>query len=383
MSLHNSTRLCVDLRQFFSNPTRTGVQRVIKELLFNWDTNNLPFELQILAQIDNELYWLNLNQTIELIDSIFNMKGSPHEPIPDTKLRNFRKTSWPLCLLEVDKWLIPEPSLDRELIRSWEVVNETMPTVFIFYDCLPLKNPEFFDLQSVILFSNYVRLICNATSVIAISNASTTDLLKLTDTKSSHKIRVSHLSGKHKVRNLEIENSIQRILVLSTIEKRKNIRTVIDAFDQLSKFNSEAQLVVCGKAGNDFETVFHLKEANNQVIWVENPTDEDLHELLQSSSVLVSIGLEGFGLPVLEALELSVPVIVSQSQPVTEVLSETGGVIVLTEPTVMQLLNSMSYSLQPSHNQILRQSIDKTKLPEWATFANSVASACFDASFEN
>lgn len=361
---------------------RTGVQRVIKELLINWDSVNFPFEILILAQINDDLYWLNKNQAIELIDSIFSMNENSAESISERILPEFRKTSWPLCLLEVDKWLVPEPSLDIDLIRTWEVVNDAMPTVFIFYDSLPLKHPEYFDQHSVILFSKYMRLISKATYVISISDESKADLLKLTHEKSSHKIIVSHLSGKHKVRNLAIENSIQRILVLSTIEKRKNISSIIKAFDKLSTLIPEAELVVCGSAGNDFETVQLLQDPKNRVIWVENPADQDLNELLQNSSVLVSIGLEGFGLPVLEALELTVPVIVSQEQPVTEALSETGGAIVLTEPSVELLFSSMFESLQPLRNQILRQSIDKAKLPDWRTFSNSVAAACIDAVFE-
>ena len=114
------------------------------------------------------------------------------------------------------------------------------------------------------------------------------------------------------------------ILAIGNETRRKNIPLLVEAFGAIAGQDSDVRLVLVGGPGNDsaaidraVETVPHGRD---RIVRLGRLTDEDLADLLSAASAFaMPTGYEGFGLPVLEAMAASVPVIASDVPAVTEV----------------------------------------------------------------
>ncbi|TGK01994.1 glycosyltransferase family 1 protein [Leptospira langatensis] len=114
---------------------------------------------------------------------------------------------------------------------------------------------------------------------------------------------------------------------VGTLEPRKNLSTLVDAYLSLKKEepNFPLPLVLAGRLGWKSEGLtLLLKEGSLEkdgIYFVENPNDSQLGWLYQNCSYFVFPSLhEGFGLPLLEAIKMGKPCIVSDIPVFHEVL---------------------------------------------------------------
>ncbi|HTP09048.1 MAG TPA: glycosyltransferase family 1 protein, partial [Anaerolineae bacterium] len=116
------------------------------------------------------------------------------------------------------------------------------------------------------------------------------------------------------------------LLYLGTIQPRKNLQRLIDAFCQLPAANR--QLLLAGKPGWYSEQL--LQHANDRVKFIGYIDALDKNALLSGATAFVFPSLyEGFGFPVLEALACGVPVLCSNTSSLPEV---AGDAAVLIDP---------------------------------------------------
>ena len=124
------------------------------------------------------------------------------------------------------------------------------------------------------------------------------------------------------------------VLLLGTLEARKNVGVILDAFTRLTHAASAPRLVVAGSATPDAtEWLARLSQAplKNHVEYVGYVADDRREALFAGARALVLPSLdEGFGLTALEAMSAGVPVIASNRGSLPEVVG-TGGV--LLDPT--------------------------------------------------
>ncbi|MGZ3756544.1 MAG: glycosyltransferase family 4 protein [Mucilaginibacter sp.] len=150
--------------------------------------------------------------------------------------------------------------------------------------------------------------------------------------------RVNYQAGvndsKSILKSLPIKPS-NYILHVGSMFKRKNITSLIYAFSQIKKSgHPELKLVLAGplpsnKFENDHELILNAIEETqlqNDVIITGFLSDQQIGELYDNALMYVFPSLnEGFGLPILEAFEHNLPVLVSNST----CLPEVGGDAVL------------------------------------------------------
>jgi glycosyltransferase involved in cell wall biosynthesis len=117
------------------------------------------------------------------------------------------------------------------------------------------------------------------------------------------------------------------ILFVSKLEPRKNILTLIEAFNSLKKnYKIEHQLILIGQKGWKYEPIINAIATS--------PHTDSIHHLDYLSDELVALFYsqadvfvypsyyEGFGLPVLEAMTLGAPVITSNTSSLPEVAGD-------------------------------------------------------------
>ena len=109
---------------------------------------------------------------------------------------------------------------------------------------------------------------------------------------------------------------------VGTLEPRKNIEGLIKAY-HLSRTKSDCKLVIVGKKGWFYDSIFKLVEdlsIKGRVVFTGFVTDEEKFAIIRNCEVFIYPSFyEGFGLPVLEAMSEGVPVITSNISSMPEV----------------------------------------------------------------
>lgn len=119
------------------------------------------------------------------------------------------------------------------------------------------------------------------------------------------------------------------VLFVSTIEPKKNLSTLLEAFRcLLDTYRLNVKLVVAGGRGWLFQDVFETvqrRNLENHVLFLGRVPSEELLWLYNAASVMVHPALyEGFGLTPLEAMACGTPVIVSNVSSLPEVVGDAG-----------------------------------------------------------
>ena len=119
----------------------------------------------------------------------------------------------------------------------------------------------------------------------------------------------------------EIDIEGRFILFISTIEPRKNIMTLIKAFEgYLDKYHD---LVLAGGRGWKCDSIYRAAENSrykDKIIMPGYISDEEKQYLLSNAELFAYPSLyEGFGIPVLEAFDKGLPVITTRVSSLPEV----------------------------------------------------------------
>lgn len=181
--------------------------------------------------------------------------------------------------------------------------------------------------------------IMNAYKIITISENTKEDIIKYFQV-APEKIKVIYLAAKNIYRllskNQEEEEKILKkynltdkfILFVGTLEPRKNIITLVEAYYDLIHKNEfkSGKLVLVGKKGWFFEEIFNkVKELNldDWVVFTGYIPDEEIVYLYNLAVCFVYPSIyEGFGLPVVEAMSCGCPTITSNTSSLPEVAGE-------------------------------------------------------------
>jgi glycosyltransferase involved in cell wall biosynthesis len=121
----------------------------------------------------------------------------------------------------------------------------------------------------------------------------------------------------------------QFILYLGTIEPRKNLVMLLDAYEILRRRDEAAPpLILAGRQGWLYESVLQrvrtrgLERHVRLTDWV---ADEDIPAMMNAAAAFVYPSLyEGFGLPPLEAMACGTPVLCSNTSSLPEVVGDGG-----------------------------------------------------------
>lgn len=157
------------------------------------------------------------------------------------------------------------------------------------------------------------------------------------------------------------------ILYVGSLEPRKNIKTLIDAFQRMRKANTdlETKLILIGGESPLFaELKLKIKEFKEDIILKGFVGDHDLLRYYRNASLVAYPSFyEGFGLPPLEAMACGTPVVTSMSSSLPEVV---GDAAILVNPyDTSELADAMCRVLK---DQNLRKRLKKAGLQQVKRF---------------
>jgi glycosyltransferase involved in cell wall biosynthesis len=159
------------------------------------------------------------------------------------------------------------------------------------------------------------------------------------------------------------------ILALGMVEPRKNLPTLVRAFDAIAAGDREARLVVAGPDGWGTEAFrdaiggAHHGGRVQRLGWVD---ERRRHDLLAGATVLAYPSIyEGFGLPPLEAMQAGVPVVASSAGALPEVL---GDAALLPDPSsVDEVAGALSAVLDDDglRRELIGRGRERTRSYSW------------------
>jgi glycosyltransferase involved in cell wall biosynthesis len=163
----------------------------------------------------------------------------------------------------------------------------------------------------------------------------------------------------------------QYILTVGTLEPRKNVDHLIDAFSRFvrEQHNRDLYLVIVGIKGWNYGRIFSRVSQEqwlrDRVRFAGYVPDADLSPLYSGALAFAYLSLyEGFGLPPLEAMQCGVPVIASNTSSFPEVVGDAG---VLVNPTDLDRLCEAINTIY--HSSSVRESMTRRSLARARRFS--------------
>lgn len=210
-----------------------------------------------------------------------------------------------------------------------------VPTVVSVMDLSYLRFPELFNKSDLYQLRNWTAYsVKKAAKVLTISDSSRDDIIKEYNLPAEKVVTVypgiketvtlqPRVYGMNQLQT-KYHISDNFILFVGTLQPRKNITRLIEAFSKIER-TKDLQLIVIGKKGWLYEEILAAPEkfgVEKDVKFLEGVNDEELEIFYKNAICYVLPSLyEGFGLPVLEAMQHGCPVITSNVSS----LPEAGG----------------------------------------------------------
>jgi len=212
------------------------------------------------------------------------------------------------------------------------------PTVFTLHDLIPLTMPQYHRPLNRIFFQiMFPIFLRRANAIIAVSENTKNDAVNLLGTKASRITVIPEgisnafrpVTNEKRLDNVRATYGLPEtfILCVSTLEPRKNHVTLLRAFEILHHDYPRVGLIIAGARGwlyRDFLTKLETSSARDHVRLLGKVPEPDLPALLSSATIFAFPSLyEGFGLPPLEAMACSTPVVCSNASSLPEVVGDT------------------------------------------------------------
>ena len=252
------------------------------------------------------------------------------------------------------------------------------PTVLTILDTTVLQTPQYFTFwhryYSRVFFPLSAR---KAKNIITISENSKRDIVKQLRI-SPEKVIVTYLAASKDfkiVSNQEIErvkktyNLNAFILTVGSLEPRKNIPRLLNAYSYLQKNGFPYSLVHVGPQGWLFDEIY--KEVDRlglreRVRFLGLVPTHDLVALYNAASLFIYPSLyEGFGLPVLEAMACGCPIITSNISSLPEVVGDAG---IMVDPHDVAQITHAIESLckdKQKHTWYKNKGLERAKQFSW------------------
>lgn len=246
------------------------------------------------------------------------------------------------------------PSFIKSIWRAWGIGRESvMQSLQVFHglsqelpfslpnhvrkvvtvhDLIFLRYPKFYQPWDVKIYKEKISFACKrADRIIAISKQTADDLIEMLGVEPS-KIVIIY-QGCHT--NFKVQfppNEIQAIkkkyclpekylLNVGTIEARKNVLLIVKSILRIPE-SSRIPLVIVGRRTKYADVVFDFIGRNRLEQWVKfihNASYSDFPAIYQGAEVFIYPSIiEGFGIPLIEAMESNIPVITSTGSALIE-----------------------------------------------------------------
>jgi glycosyltransferase involved in cell wall biosynthesis len=201
--------------------------------------------------------------------------------------------------------------------------------VVTIHDLSFLRNPAWFSRSFYHLYRFLIpRIAKRALKIITVSEFSKSEIVELLKVP-EEKVRVIHNApfsediSEEKHSDTEISDDGDYILTVSSINPRKNLHGLVDAFNALDA--NGLKLFIVGewhRAYNNTD-IMHKISKNDNIVLKGSQSNDELKRLYRNARMFVYPSFyEGFGLPPIEAMSFGCPVVTSNVTSLPEVCGD-------------------------------------------------------------
>ncbi len=214
-----------------------------------------------------------------------------------------------------------------------------VPTVLVSHDIAYAHFPKHIPFLYRKYYEHYFPLYHKkAEKVLTVSSFTKKDVIEKYSLN-PNKLEVAYNSVKEGMKPLSQESIFevqkryskgkQYFLYVGAIHPRKNVSTLIKAFDQFkTSTGSDKKLILIARLAwntESFSSAFANAKHKKDIIHLSEMYNEEVNDITASAFAMVYVSLfEGFGLPILEAMQCNVPVICSDKSSMPEVCGNAG-----------------------------------------------------------
>ena len=357
-------RVGIDARLSYHQPA--GISRYTKHLI------------EELAQLDRETSY-----------TVFQHRKQ-REPLTNAPNFHRRTLFTPVHTRVEQPMLAAELSFHTlDLLHSTDFIpplRSRVPSVITVHDLAFLRWPHFLTESHAAYYSQIDRAVSHARHIIVPSESTKRDVVKQLGASAKKISVIYEAAAPHYVPLLQEEclTAMQRkygipekyIFFVSTIEPRKNIGGLLEAFHHLRKYygGEDTGLVLAGKPGWLYEEVYRKVEQldlGQSTFFLGRVPDEDLHQLFVGARCHAHPAYyEGFGLSPLEAMACGTPTIVSNTSSMPEVVGDAGLII---DPSNWEEIAVAMHRLLTEdelHKELSQKGLQRASVFSWSRAAS-------------
>jgi glycosyltransferase involved in cell wall biosynthesis len=270
-------------------------------------------------------------------------------------------------------------------------------TVPVFHDAFIWEYPSHYNKYWLGLFKTFgVSAAKKASAVVTVTSYAKDQIAKYSGIDAANIVPI-HIGPKSSIAENEfdaivdhiVEPLLQKkyILHVGTIEKRKNLITLLKAFELLLQNNpQDLYLIIVGQKSNKptlkddavFEMVAASSLLKERVIFTDFLSDSQTAQLYKHAALYVFPSVnEGFGIPILEAFAHKVPVLTSNNSCLPEV---AGNAAIGFDPYNPDALSTLI--AQTLQDQALLESLQQKGTERLEHFTWSKTLSALEAVFE-
>ncbi|UVK78019.1 MAG: D-inositol-3-phosphate glycosyltransferase [Sodalis sp. Fse] len=329
--LKHRKKLLVDISELAQRDDKSGIQRVSRSILYELlNVNVFDYDVHAVYYVNGQCYrYANV-----FVQQNYGLNFGSDEPVL------FSKDD---IMLVTDLTI----SFFPHVLPSIEAVRRVGGQVyFVVHDILPIKYPQWSSEGMQQLFPMWLQSVATyGTGILCVSSSVADDVRQWIAAHQNLNLN-SHLTINHfhlganlescrSSKGVPVEGEVlleqltnhQGFLMVGTVEPRKCYEQVLSAFEIFWSNGEEYRLIIVGKHGwNVDDLVNRIKnhlQLNKKLHWLQGVSDEYLGRLYQSAKALIfSSKGEGFGLPLIEAAQKGLPLILRDIPVFREIVGD-------------------------------------------------------------
>lgn len=323
---------------------------------------------------------LGADRSIELVPYVLSARaqllpGTRRLPLPATLAHH----AWSrLPVPRVDRWLRPARVVHG---TNYVVPPSRLPRLVTVYDCWFLRHPD--EVDPVVRRAGEVlrRAVASGAVVHASSTTTANEVTELLQTDRVHVIPLGAPPPPADVAAGERHDLVagRFVLALGTTERRKNLPALVTAFGLLPDADRDVQLVVAGGDGDDRPAIDAAVAAlapdrRARVHLLGRVDDGAKAWLLDRATVLAYPSLdEGFGFPLLEAMQAGTPVVATTAGSIPEVAGDAAVLVAVGDIEALAAALHRVIGDDGERQRLIAAGHERVEHFTWATTAKRLA----------